>query len=149
MEKGYVGSVQEAFDKYLADGGTAAASKEVLHPQEAIELIHANGGVAVWAHPTRPPSKRGAGSVDYDEWEAKLQRWIEWGLDGLEVFYSEYTPEEAEWTARMAHKYGLLGTGGSDFHGTTKPHIQLGVTHTGQAVPAEVLNGLKSKKKEI
>jgi predicted metal-dependent phosphoesterase TrpH len=149
MEKGYVKSVQEAFDKYLADGSAAAASKEVLHPAEAIELIHAGGGVAVWAHPTRPPSKRGGGNVDFDEWEIKLQRWIEWGLDGLEIYYSQYTPEEAEWTARMAQRYGLLGTGGSDFHGTSKPTIELGVTHTGEALPAEVLDSLKNKRRNF
>lgn len=147
MERGYVASVQEAFDKYLADGSAASASKEVLHPAEAIELIHAGGGVAVWAHPTRPPSKRGGGNVDLEEWEAKLQRWIDWKLDGLEIFYSQYTPEEAQWTARMATKYGLLGTGGSDFHGTTKPTIELGMTHTGNAMPYEILNNLKARLK--
>ncbi|RYG75241.1 PHP domain-containing protein [bacterium] len=147
MEKRYVASVQEAFDKYLADGSAAAASKEVLHPAEAIELIHAGGGVAIWAHPTRPPSKRGGGLVDFDEWEVKLQRWIEWGLDGIEIYYSQYLPEEAEWTLRMVEKYGLLGTGGSDFHGTTKPTIELGVTHTGEALPDAVLDMLKAKRR--
>ncbi|HEX8464763.1 MAG TPA: PHP domain-containing protein [Abditibacterium sp.] len=145
MEKGYVSSVQEAFDKYLADGSGAAASKEVLHPAEAIRLIHDGGGVAVWAHPTRPPSKRGGGAVDFEVWEAKLQRWIGWGLDGLEIYYWQYTSEEAEWTAKMAAKYGLLGTGGSDFHGTSKPMVFLGVTHTQNAVPDEVLEALKAR----
>ena len=145
MEKGYVSSVQEAFDKFLADGSAATASKEVLHPAEAIELIHAGGGVAIWAHPTRPPSKRG-GSIDLTLWEEKLKRWVEWKLDGIEVFYSQYTPEEAAWTAEMAQKYALLGTGGSDFHGKNKQTIDLGVTHTGSAVPDEVLTALKSRR---
>lgn len=55
MERGYVQTVQEAFNRFLADGSAAAASKEVLHPAEAIGLIHDGGGVAIWAHPTRPP----------------------------------------------------------------------------------------------
>lgn len=147
MEAGHVQSVQEAFDKYLADGSSAAASKEVLHPAQAIELIHDGGGVAIWAHPTRPPSKRGAGAVDYELWEAKLRRWIEWGVDGLETYYSQYTPEEAAWTQRMAAQYGLLGTGGSDFHGVSKPTIGLGVTHTGEALPDAVLVELKNKRR--
>lgn len=143
MELGYVQTVQEAFDRFLADGGAATASKEVLHPAEAIQLIHDGGGAAIWAHPTRPPSKRGAPSVDFAEWEEKLRGWLEWKLDGLEIYYSQYTPEEASWTAHMARKYDLIGTGGSDFHGASKPGIELGITHTGVAVPDEVLAALK------
>jgi hypothetical protein len=146
MERGYVSTIQEAFNQYLADGSAATASKEVLHPAEAIELIHAGGGVAIWAHPTRPPSKRDGTTVDFTVWEEKLKRWVEWKLDGIEVFYSQYTTEEANWTAEMAEKYALLGTGGSDFHGTTKPTIQLGVTHTGNPVPYEVLEKLKARR---
>ncbi len=147
MERGYVQTVQEAFNRFLADGSAAAASKEVLHPAEAIGLIHDGGGVAIWAHPTRPPSKRGAEPVDFEEWEGKLRVWMDWGLDGLEIYYSQYTSAEASWTAQMAGKYALLGTGGSDFHGASKPTIELGVTHTGEPVPDEVLDGLKARRK--
>jgi predicted metal-dependent phosphoesterase TrpH len=108
MERGYVQTVQEAFNRFLADGSAATAPKEVLQPAEAIRHIHDGGGVAIWAHPTRPPSKRGAEAVDYALWEEKLRTWIEWGLDGLEIYYSQYTPEEASWTAQMAQKYALL-----------------------------------------
>lgn len=58
MQIGVVSSVQQAFDEYLADGKRAHASKKVLTPRRAVELIHDAGGVAIWAHPTRPPSER-------------------------------------------------------------------------------------------
>ncbi len=146
IEAGHATSTQNAFDKYLADGAVASAPKEVMTPARAIALIHQAGGVAVWAHPTRPPSKR-AGELDFAKLEAQLQAWIALGLDGLEIYYSQYTPAEASWAAEMAAKYGLLGTGGSDFHGTRKVGVELGVTHTGSAVPDAVLAALKLKRR--
>lgn len=134
----YVKSTQEAFDLYLADGKPAYSTKAVLTPQRAIELIHEAGGVAVWAHPPRGKSYLP------DELEDRLREWKEWGLDGLEVFYSQYTADEARWAKTMSERYALLGTGGSDFHGKAKPTVFLGVTHTGFAVPDEVLDALKA-----
>ncbi|PQV62458.1 hypothetical protein B1R32_1331 [Abditibacterium utsteinense] len=146
VEAGHAGDVQDAFNRFLADGALASASKAVLTPARAVELIHQAGGVAVWAHPTRPPSKR-AGETNFDELERQLQAWLEIGLDGLEIYYSQFREDEAQWTAQMAQKYALLGTGGSDFHGESKPDIQIGKVHTGRAVPDEVLGALKLKKR--
>lgn len=140
VARGYVGSTQEAFDQYLADGSPGYASKKVLSPQEAIALIHEAGGVAIWAHP--PHRKK----FSYDELEERLRDWIGWGLDGLEIYYSEYTPEDAAWTLAMTEKYNLIGSGGSDFHGISKPHVYLAKTHTGEAVPDDVLSQLKARR---
>jgi len=140
VARGYVGSTQEAFDKYLADGSPGYAPKKVLTPQEAIALIHDAGGVAIWAHP--PMRKK----VSYDELEERLRDWIGWGLDGLEIYYSQYTPEDAAWTLAMTEKYHLIGSGGSDFHGISKPDVHLAKTHTGDAVPDGVLNELKERR---
>jgi len=140
VSRDYVASTQEAFDEYLADGKPAYSTKAVLTPQRAIALIHEAGGVAVWAHPPR------SGQYSLPELEARLQEWIAWGLDGLETYYSSYTDAEAQWTARMQKQYNLLGTGGSDFHGAPKPHVKLGVTHTGKAVPDRVLDELKARR---
>ena len=139
VARGYVETTQEAFDKYLADGAPGYAPKKVLTPEEAIALIHQAGGVAIWAHP--PMRKK----VSYDELEERLHEWIGWGLDGLEIFYSDYTPEDAAWTAAMREKYNLIGSGGSDFPGASKPHIELGKTHTGQAVAPTVLEEIKAR----
>ena len=76
----------------------------------------------------------------------RLRDWIGWGLDGLEIYYSQYTPEDAAWTLAMTGKYNLLGSGGSDFHGISKPDVHLGKAHTGEAVPAEVLQQLKARR---
>lgn len=141
VERGYVASTQEAFDLYLADGKPGYAPKKVLTPAEATELIHDAGGVAIWAH---PPHRQ---KLSWDELEERLRDWISWGLDGLEIYYSAYTPEESAWTAAMVEKYSLLGSGGSDFHGVSKPTVQLGVTQTGGPVPNEVLVALKSVRK--
>ncbi len=144
MEKGAVSSVQNAFDTLLKEGGPAYASKQTLHPADAVDLIHGAGGVAIWAHPTRAPSERSA-LLDFESGEALLKQWVEWGLDGLEVHYGAYTVPEIEWTNAMAKKYNLLGTGGSDFHGTTKPTVKLGQVNGGVGVPDEVLDALKAR----
>lgn len=142
VARGYVRDTQEAFDLYLADGKPAYATKAVLTPQRAIAAIHDAGGVAIWAHP--PRSKFG-----YDDLEVRLRDWIEWGLDGLETAYSQYTEEDATWTTAMRDRYNLLGTGGSDFHGKPKPTVRLGVTHTGGPLPVELLAQLKTKRDTI
>lgn len=144
MQIGLVDSVQQAFDLYLADGARAHLPKAVLTPEVAVDLIHQAGGIAIWAHPTRPPDKRAA-AFDPETAEAQLQKWLEWGLDGLEIYYGAYTPEEAAWAKRMTEKYHLIGSGGSDFHGISKPTVYLGQVNGGTAMPDEVLAHLKEK----
>lgn len=143
IARGYVATTQEAFDRYLADGKPAYAPKAVLTPEQAIAGIHEAGGVAIWAH---PPYRQ---KLSLNELEARLRDWARWGLDGLEVVYSQYTPEEAGWAATMQNRYGILGTGGSDFHGRSKPTVRLGVTNTGGPVPDEVLTQLKARRDSI
>jgi predicted metal-dependent phosphoesterase TrpH len=140
VNRGYVSSTQEAFDLYLADGKPGYAPKKVLTPQEAIALIHDAGGVAVWAH---PPHRK---SISYDELEARLKDWVAWGLDGLETYYSKYDAGDTAWATAMAQKYDLIGSGGSDFHGVSKPDVFLGETQTGGPVPDDVLEALKSRR---
>ena len=147
MEIGAVSSVGNAFDTLLAEGGPAYASKQTLHPAEAVRLIHEAGGVAVWAHPTRAPSERAA-LLDFARGEKMLEQWSEWGLDGLETHYGAYTPDEMVWTTRMAEKFGLIGTGGSDFHGLTKPTVFLGQVNGGAGVPDDVLETLKARARK-
>jgi predicted metal-dependent phosphoesterase TrpH len=139
VARGYAVSTQEAFDKYLADGAPGYAPKKVLSPHEAIALIHDAGGVAIWAHP--PMRKK----FSYNELEERLRDWIGWGLDGMEVFYSQYTAEDTAWTNAMREKYNLIGSGGSDFHGASKPNIHLGKVQSGEAVSAGVLRKLKER----
>ena len=144
IEIGAVTSIQNAFDTLLQEGGPAYASKKTLTPWDAVRLIHSAGGVAIWAHPTRAPSERAA-LLNFARGEELLRRFVAWGLDGLETYYGAYTPGEIEWTARMAQRYDLLGTGGSDFHGANKPKVKLGEVNGGLGVPDAVLKSLKAR----
>ncbi len=146
IEIGHATSIQDAFDRYLDAKSPAYSSKKGLTPPEAVALIHDAGGVAVWAHPTRSPSER-AEILDFQHGEDLLRLWRKWGLDGLEIYYGAYSPGEVEWTKRMSEQFTLLGTGGSDFHGATKPGVALGKVNGGKSVPDEVLAQLEKHAK--
>lgn len=105
MRGGYVESMQDAFDKYIADDGPAYVNRERMLPEEAIDLIHSVGGVAVMAHP---------GLVD--KYEVMLRRLAKNGLDGVEVNHPRNPPEVTEHVTQIATEFGLIMTGGSDFH---------------------------------
>ena len=104
VEAGQARSVSDAFDRYLGDGAPAYVTKHDAAPEPAIELVHAAGGVAVVAHP---------GWME----DGVLERLLAAGLDGAEVVHpSHNAPLRARW-AEIAERYGLLATGGSDYHG--------------------------------
>ncbi len=106
VEAGHVGTVQEAFDRYLHNGGPAFVQRSVLSVRESVELIHAAGGIASLAHPTR-----------YGETDATIESFAAAGGDGVEVYYRDDPPEVVAHGERLASRLGLVATGGSDFHG--------------------------------
>ncbi len=106
LEAGHVNSIAEAFDRFIADHGPAYVERMKLTPQDAIALIHAHGGVASVAHPYDAP--------DVDALVAELAAA---GLDGIETYYQGYGPERVEHLLALARRYGLVPTGGSDYHG--------------------------------
>ena len=106
MEAGHVSSVREAFDRYLYNGGPGYVARYRLSPEEAIELIHSAGGVAVMAHP---------GLVD--DYRAVIERLVPAGLDGVEVAHPDNNQTVRENLRGLATQHGLIITGGSDFHG--------------------------------
>lgn len=119
MEKGYVVSVAEAFQKYLFVGAPCYVKREVMTPEQGIDLIHQAGGVAFFAHPYQTKLS--------DEGIFDLMKQLKQaGLDGVEGYYSEYTPEMGEKFRGMAKQLGLMLSGGSDFHAAMKPHIAIG-----------------------
>lgn len=105
LRKGYVVSMQHAFDEYLAEGKKAYVSQQRVLPIEAVQWIHDAGGIAVIAHP---------GLLKDD---ALVDRLIQIGIDGIEAGHSDHSPDEERKYSRMANRYGLLVTAGSDFHG--------------------------------
>ena len=141
ISKGVVSSTQEAFDKYLASGKPLYQAKEVLTPADAIGLLHRAGGVAVMAHPGLVPLSEGALAARV----AALHD--EAGLDGIEALYSQHSPADTERFLELARRHGLLVTGGSDFHGTPKPHVPLGVILDGKPASVSLLTTLRSALK--
>ncbi len=111
VNAGLVASVQEAFDMWLASGRPAFVPRTGPSPAEVVDAIHAAGGIASMAHP---------GVTQRDELIAPLAAR---GLDAIEVFHSDHTPDAQAHYQRVAARLHLLVSGGSDFHGedATKP----------------------------
>ena len=106
LEQGYVSSIKDAFVKYIGRDGPAYVKHTKLTPVEAVKLIITAQGLPVLAH----PAEIGNLSVLLDELKST-------GLVGLEVFYDHYSPDIVSRLLAIANKYGLIATGGSDFHG--------------------------------
>lgn len=139
VEKRYVASIQEAFDRFLKKGAAAHVEKARLSPADSIELIHAAGGVAVLAHPYQ---LKLSSFEHVDELVAQL---AELGLDGIEAIYSRHSVAERAFYAEIAGRHNLLVTGGSDYHGSYKPDINL-VTGLGDLeVPYALLEAVKAR----
>lgn len=118
-DKGYVSNMQEAFDLYLADEAKASVEREEPTLEEGIQRITESGGMAALAHPVRLPQKG-------PELPSLLQRLIDVGLQGIEVFHSEHSLADTAQFGELARRFDLIPTGGSDFHGDNKPRIRLG-----------------------
>ena len=107
VEAGYVTSVGEAFEAYLRTGGPADARREKLPPAEAVQLIRANDGVAVLAHPQYLPDA-----------DATVELLHDAGLQGIEVYYKSHGADAVARFGALARRYDLVAAGGSDYHGT-------------------------------
>jgi 3',5'-nucleoside bisphosphate phosphatase len=105
VESGHARSLSESFDLYLGDSGPAFVLEDFPGVADAIALIHAAGGLAVWAHPPFSMLER----------EAPVFR--EMGLDGIEAFRPGYSPSDSRFVAGVARRNGMLTSGGSDWHG--------------------------------
>ena len=139
LEKGYVQNIQEAFDHFLAKGKPAYVDKFRFPPEEAVDMILRAGGVPVLAHPYTL-------KLDRDRLEDVVAELKEFGLAGLEVYYSDHTSAMVEEYFALAGRFDLIPTGGSDFHGDNKKEIELGKGRGDLAVPSEILNGIKNRR---
>ena len=138
-EKGYVASIKEAFQTLLVKGG--AFYREPAKPTfwEMLELINSIGAVPVLAHPFL--------NLDEERLRVFLPLARERGLAGMEVAYSTYDEATTACAARLADEFGLLPSGGSDYHGTKKADIKMGVGKGNLQVPAEWVKNLKTVSK--
>lgn len=114
MKKGYVASIEEAFKKYLGKGGSCFVPSETISTEETIEIIQSSGGLAIIAHPHLVRNKKIAKGL------------LDLPFDGIEVYYARFPKVECEKWLQIAKERSLLITGGSDFHGSIKPDIELG-----------------------
>ena len=136
VRKGYVSSVREAFDRYLAFGKPAFVPRKSLTPEKAISVIHESGGKAFLAHLNQ--TNKTDEELDTLLTELKAQ-----GLDGIEGYYTEYDEDMSRRYRKMAADLGLLLSGGSDFHGDNKVNYNLGTGHGNLRIPYSLLESLK------
>ena len=142
MDKQIVPSAKEAFDRFLAEGKPAYVPRELPSPAEAIRWIKAARGLAVLAHPTWV--KVGEQSlIDL------VRRLKADGLDGVEVYYSTHTARQTREYLSLAQQLGLLVTGGSDFHGLTKPDIEVGIGKGTLHIPVSLLSKMKAAAERL
>lgn len=137
LEAGHVRSFQDAFDRYIGRSSPAYVEREKFTPAEACALIRRAGGLPVLAHPVFF-DRYGAikGVVDLDQMLPEL---LAAGLAGLEVYYPNYDAVTNEYLLGVARRYGLLVTGGTDFHGVRSNEPDLG----GVYVPMKVVRRLR------
>lgn len=133
LQYGYISSVDEAFDKYIGNGKVAYIKKPRLTSQEAIVLIKAIGGISVLAHPHLLPDA-----------SATVATLVTQGLRGIEVYCNCRRPGPSQEYLKLARKYHLIPTGGSDCHGLAKNEILMGKTKTPYSVLEELRNAFNS-----
>lgn len=136
FEKGYVKSRQDAFSQYLGDHTKYFVPREKVTPVQAVKLILHAGGIPILAHP--PLYHMGNDRLDKLTASLKAE-----GLMGIETFYSTYSNQDIRDMQRLAAKYDLLFSGGSDFHGTNKPGLDLGCGYGKLFVPEDLLAKMK------
>ena len=128
-EKGYVSSIGEAFDTLLKEGNGFYNPAKRMGPAAVINFIKVYGAAAIMAHPFL--------SLSLEELERFLPEMKEAGLDAIETRYSEFDENTTRIAIDLAERYGLGQSGGSDFHGLTKPDISLGTGKGDLVVPFE------------
>lgn len=140
MEKGYVASIGEAFERLLAKDGGFYEEPPHLPVFEVLDFLRSIGAVSVLAHPFLSFKSE----ADLREFlpEAKAH-----GLCAMETIYSKYSEEETALARKIALEFGLLQSGGSDFHGAGKPEISLGTGKGNLAVPMELFEALRKEAK--
>jgi len=140
LKKGYVKNTRQAFEKYLKKGAPAYADKFRYSPRDAIAHIRDCRGIPVLAHPK---------TLDYHgekELESIIVSMIDYGLMGIEAFYTEHSKTQNRLYERIAKKYNLLVTGGTDFHGKNIKGIHLGSGRGDLDLPYSIIEDMKKAR---
>ena len=136
VQKGICSSVEQAFKKYLNPDRPYYRSRELITPEEVLTVLLGAGGFPVLAHPLLY-------KLGWAETEALIAMLTDHGLRGLECFHSSNNQDESGKLRKLAKKYALVPTGGSDFHGAAKPDIEIGSGRGGLRVSALYLDDIK------
>ena len=139
VKEGFADSIDDAFDRFLGKNKPAYIDKYRVPMAEAIQTIDAAGGIAVLAHPYLN------GIADPKRFEAFLQTLIPMGLRGIEAIYPDHPEHITDAYCRLADKYGLLVTGGTDFHGEVTPGLKIGVGSGDFHVPYTLFEALAAR----
>ena len=139
LNHGYTTSMAEAFERYIGDHAPYFVPREKITPAQAVELINEVKGLAILAHPILYRMSK-------ENLENLVKSLKESGLAGIEAVYSTYTKREELQIRKLAQKYNLLISGGSDFHGTIKPKLELGNGYGNLVVGQHILDDLKNER---
>ena len=134
---GYTESIQTAFRQLLSPKCGYYTPPERFSPFETIRFIKSIGAVAVLAHPFL--------NLDEGQLREFLKEAVPCGLDAMEVFYSTYDEATTVTAMEVAQEFGILASGGSDYHGNNKPHIQMGTGQGNLAVPQDLMTALEER----
>ncbi len=140
LSLGVVSSIEEAFKVWIGDHGRAYIPKRKLQPKKALDILNTIGATSILAHPF-------ALGLDLPGTEKLVRELMDMGLDGMEVYYSEHNDAATQAYKEMCERLGLLISGGSDFHGSVKPKIQLGKGKGALRVPYELLDRMKEDRR--
>jgi hypothetical protein len=135
MEKGYVRDIREAFDEYLDESAKGYVYRREPQFAEGVERVRKAGGIASLAHPIR---------VNGDV-PALMPELCDAGLNAIEAYHSDHGRKDTELYLGLAKRYGMLVTGGSDYHGAVKPGVKLGTGYGGNLhIPEDLLDRLRA-----
>ena len=143
VRKGVVADIPTAFTEYLGNQAPAYVSRIRLEPEEAINLARASGGVPILSHPHT------LGHTSADEFASTYSRLTAAGLVGVDAYYGDYSPEQREELAGVARSFGLIPSGGSDYHGSYKEGLELGSGRGDLEVPDSVLEELRDVHRDL
>ena len=136
VRRGYVGSISEAFERFLSRGAPAWVDRRRLSLGAALRLLRASGGLPVLAHP-------GIIRTDAAGLEHIVREAARLGVAGIECYYPLHDEATVAFCLALADKYALVPTGGSDYHGSVKPDARLGIGSAGLPLPDELLTRLE------
>ncbi len=139
LQHGYTTSMKEAFERYIGDHCKHFIPREKITPMQAVSLINEVGGMSFLAHPTLY-------HMSDRVLDGLIHELKEVGLAGIEAVYSTYTQGEEASMRKFASKYNLLISGGSDFHGSIKPKLDLAIGYGKLFIPESILDTIKENR---